>query len=65
MSNLSKDQIELDLADGLKQIAQTKDLEQLKSVKILVVGDKSALARANQSLGTLAVEQREIGRAHV
>ena len=63
MSNLSKDQIELDLADGLKQIAQTKDLEQLKSVKILVVGDKSALARANQSLGTLAAEQRaEFGK---
>ncbi|MEY4380216.1 MAG: hypothetical protein RLZZ378_619, partial [Actinomycetota bacterium] len=56
MSNLSKDQIELDLADGLKQIAQTEDLEQLKSVKISVVGDKSALARANQSLGTLAAE---------
>ena len=63
MSNLSKDQIELDLADGLKQIAQTEDLEQLKSVKILVVGDKSALARANQSLGTLAAEQRaEFGK---
>ena len=63
MSNLSKDQIELDLADGLKQIAQTKDLEQLKSVKITVVGDKSALARANQSLGTLAAEQRaEFGK---
>ena len=45
MTNLSKDQIELYLADGLKQIAQTKDLEQLKSVKISVVGDKSALAR--------------------
>ena len=63
MSNLSKDQIELDLADGLKQISQTTDLEQLKSVKISVVGDKSALARANQSLGTLAAEQRaEFGK---
>ena len=63
MTNLSKDQIELDLADGLKQIAQTKDLEQLKSVKISVVGDKSALARANQSLGTLAADQRaEFGK---
>jgi phenylalanyl-tRNA synthetase alpha chain len=49
--------------EALTAIADASDLDQLKQVKIEFVGDKSPLAKASQSLGTLPQEERaEFGK---
>ena len=55
---LDKNQIELDLKSALSEIANTKNFDSLKQVKIDHLGDKSPLARANQSLGSLDAKDR-------
>jgi phenylalanyl-tRNA synthetase alpha chain len=52
---LDQKKIAEDLAQALQAIESAVDLDQLKQVKIEFVGDKSALARANQALS--AVDQ--------
>ncbi|MEN9306051.1 MAG: hypothetical protein RLY76_1319 [Actinomycetota bacterium] len=43
---------------ALQAIAEAKNLDDLKEVKISYVGDRSPIARANQSLGQIPVEER-------
>lgn len=43
---------------ALNAIAATKSLEELKDVKIAHVGDRSPIAKANQSLGQVPVAER-------
>jgi phenylalanyl-tRNA synthetase alpha chain len=51
------------LSAALAAITSAADLEQLKSVKIEHVGDKSPIARLNQALGTLdPAERAEFGK---
>jgi len=60
---LDKAQIEQELAKALSAISQAADLDALKQIKIDFVGDKSALAKANQALGSLEATQRaEFGK---
>ena len=56
--SLAQGQIESDLAQALKAIASTPDLEALKQVKIDFVGDKSPLAKANQGLASVDLVSR-------
>lgn len=56
--SLAQGQIESDLAQALKAIASTPDLEALKQVKIDYVGDKSPLAKANQGLASVDLASR-------
>ena len=56
--SLAQGQIESDLAQALKAIASTPDLEALKQVKIDYVGDKSPLAKANQALASVDLASR-------
>jgi phenylalanyl-tRNA synthetase alpha chain len=56
--SLAQGQIESDLAQALKAIASTPDLEALKQVKIDYVGDKSPLAKANQGLTSVDLASR-------
>ena len=51
--SLEQGQIESDLAQALKAIAATADLDGLKQVKIDYIGDKSPLAKANQALASV------------
>ena len=51
--SLEQGQIESDLAQALKAIAATADLDGLKQVKIDFIGDKSPLAKANQALASV------------
>jgi len=51
--SLEQGQIESDLAKALKAIAATADLDGLKQIKIDYIGDKSPLAKANQSLASV------------
>ena len=61
--SLQQGQIASDLALALKAISSATDLEDLKQVKIDHVGDKSALAKANQALATIDASQRaEFGK---
>lgn len=61
--SLDKAQILGDLAKALSAIAASTDLEGLRQIKIDFVGDKSALARANQSLASLDPSERsEFGK---
>jgi len=61
--SLQQGQIASDLALALKAISSAADLEDLKQVKIDHVGDKSALAKANQALATIDASQRaEFGK---
>ena len=46
------------LAAAREAIAGAKDLDALREVRIAHVGDKSPIARANQKLGELPVDQR-------
>ena len=55
---LNENQINKDLETAISAISKAQNLDQLREVKISVVGDKSPLARANQSLGKLPGEQR-------
>ena len=49
--------------EAISAISSAADLDQLKQVRIDFIGDKSKLAKANQSLGTLSPEQRaEFGK---
>ena len=55
--------VESALAAALAAIAGAKDLDDLKSVKISHVGDKSDLCKASQSLGKMPPEERaEFGK---
>ena len=61
--SLDKGQISADLDKALSAIASTIDLDSLKQIKIDYVGDKSALAKANQSLASLDPGKRaEFGK---
>jgi phenylalanyl-tRNA synthetase alpha chain len=51
--SLEQGQIESDLAQALKAIAATTDLDGLKQIKIDYIGDKSPLAKANQALASV------------
>jgi phenylalanyl-tRNA synthetase alpha chain len=51
--SLDQNKIAEDLAQALRAIESTSDLEALKQVKIDYVGDKSPLAKANQALATV------------
>ena len=50
---LDQNKIAEDLAQALRAIESAADLDGLKQVKIDYVGDKSALAKANQALGNV------------
>ena len=52
-SLLSEAQIEKIGAEALAAIASASDVENLKEIKISHVGDKSPIAKANQSLGKM------------
>ncbi|MEN9325444.1 MAG: hypothetical protein RL414_1198 [Actinomycetota bacterium] len=55
--------IEAALASALAAIAQASNLDELKTVKIEHVGDKSPIAKLNQSLGSLEASDRaEFGK---
>ena len=61
--SLDKGQISADLDKALSAIASANDLDSLKQIKIDYIGDKSALAKANQSLASLDPGQRaEFGK---
>ena len=61
--SLDKGQISADLGKALSAIASANDLDSLKQIKIDYIGDKSALAKANQSLASLDPGQRaEFGK---
>ena len=51
--SLDQNKIAEDLAQALRAIESAADLDGLKQVKIDYVGDKSALAKANQALGNV------------
>jgi len=51
--SLDQNKIAEDLAQALRAIESASDLDALKQVKIDYVGDKSALAKANQALATV------------
>ena len=51
-------QIELIKKSAVLAISSAKSLEELKEVKISHVGDRSPIARANQSLGQVPIEER-------
>ena len=51
--SLDQNKIAEDLAQALRAIEAASDLDGLKQVKIDYVGDKSALAKANQALATV------------
>jgi len=57
---VSLDNAEVDRikSDALAAISQASTLDQLKEVKIVHVGDRSPIARLNQGLGQLPVEER-------
>ena len=61
--SLDKGQISADLDKALSAIASTNDLDSLKQIKIDYIGDKSALAKANQALASLEPSERaEFGK---
>ena len=60
---ISVSAVDIALSAALAAITSATDLEQLKSVKIEHVGDKSPIAKLNQALGTLDPAQRaEFGK---
>ena len=56
--SLNNAEVEEIKAAALAAIASANSLDQLREVKITFVGDRSPIARANQSLGQLPVEER-------
>lgn len=61
--SLNAQTIASDLAAALSAIAGANNLDELKDVKSKFVGDKSAIAKANQGLGALEPTQRaELGK---
>jgi len=61
--SLSVEEIAKATKSALTAIAQAEDLSQLKIVKTEHLGEKSPLARASQSLGKIAAEERaEFGK---
>ena len=75
LMSLSSKDIDGVTAAALEAIAGAADLDSLKEVRIAHVGDKSPIARANQSLASLdpsaraefgkVIGKAKIGRAHV
>ncbi|MEN9735686.1 MAG: hypothetical protein RL129_396 [Actinomycetota bacterium] len=60
---IDPNEVQVAQSAALEAIANCKNLEDLKQVKIDYVGDKSAIARLNQSLGKLPPEDRaEFGK---
>lgn len=57
-SSLNASEIESATAAALQAISATPDLDSLKQVKIDFIGEKSALALANRTLGTLSPEEK-------
>ena len=57
MSSLNAD-IAAIQAQALAAIAAARNLDELREVKISYVGDRSPIARANQSLGQVPAEER-------
>ncbi len=61
--SISVDDVKRALQAGVAAIAEAKNLDELKQVKILHLGDKSELSKASQSLGKLAPELKaEFGK---
>jgi len=61
--SLSTDQIDAIVTSALSAITSASDLDALKEVRIEHVGDRSPIAKANQSLGQLeAAERAEFGK---
>ena len=61
--SISADDVKRALQAGVAAIAEAKNLDELKQVKILHLGDKSELSKASQSLGKLAPELKaEFGK---
>jgi len=61
--SLSSDQIDAIVTSALSAINSATDLDALKEVRIEHVGDRSPIAKANQSLGQLeATERAEFGK---
>ena len=61
--SLNAQSIASDLASALAAISGAQSLDELKEVKSKYVGDKSAIAKANQGLGALEPAQRaELGK---
>lgn len=56
--SLDNAEVEEIKAAALAAIASANSLDQLREVKITFVGDRSPIARANQGLGQLPVEER-------
>lgn len=56
--SLNNAEVEEIKAAALTAIASANSLDQLREVKITFVGDRSPIARANQGLGQLPVEER-------
>ena len=56
--SLSSDQIDAIVTSALSEIASASDLDALKEVRIEHVGDRSPIAKANQSLGQLEAAER-------
>ncbi len=56
--SLNNAEVEEIKAAALAAIASANSLDQLREVKITFVGDRSPIARANQGLGQLPVEER-------
>ena len=60
---ISVSEVDAALKGALAAISAAKDLDELKAVKIEHVGDKSPIAKLNQSLGKLeAAERAEFGK---
>ena len=58
LNNAEVEEIKAAALAALAAIASANSLDQLREVKITFVGDRSPIARANQGLGQLPVEER-------
>lgn len=56
--NVESAEVEAIKIAALNAIRTAKNLDELKEVKVAHVGDRSPIARANQSLGKIAIEER-------
>ena len=56
--SLDNAEIEKIKSEAISAISEAKSLDELREVKISHVGDRSPIARANQGLGQLPVEER-------
>ena len=61
--SLTVDSIETEKQAALAALLSAENLEELKTVRLAHVGDKSPLAKANQALGSLPGNERaEFGK---